>query len=232
MKSSARLRVCLVLLVGSLSGPAAWAQPQDPRTVVFTPPASSSAESKSPPKRYWADYKGNAIRRANLDGSSVETVAAEVEGPYGISQDPETGSLLWTSSERAVVQSAPPGMGEKVLTLVSSFEEPFALTFTEGERDYAYGVQEGQVLRVTRDRHTGVEQRDVLLQLSSPDEVHGLALSPDRTVLYLGDSGGRMTQRLNLSTLKRAPLSYSDPVATAEPAPKATATPASPEKSR
>ena len=34
-------------------------------------------------KIYWTDYEGNAIKRANLDGTSVETVATDADGSGG-----------------------------------------------------------------------------------------------------------------------------------------------------
>ena len=49
-----------------------------------------------------------------------------------------------------------------------------------------------------------------MLQLSSTDAVLGLALTPDHTALYLGDTVGRMGQKLNLSSHSVEPLTFSE----------------------
>jgi hypothetical protein len=212
MKQRFRLHVSLWCLGGLLSAPAALAQ-QDPRVVIVKPSTAAkgaSAQRTAPvAKRYWADYAGNAIRRSNLDGSNVETLATDTEGPYGTSYDPETGNVLWTSSGDELVQMAPAnGATSSAVTLNSSFEDQFAVVVQGSESNVSYGVVNGQVVRVTENRNTGAERRDVLFTLSSPDEVHGLALTPDSTALYLGDLEGRMTRKLNLSTLQVQQLVY------------------------
>ena len=175
-------------------------------------------------KRYWADYASNAVWRSNLDGSQVE-LAYSVNGPYGIAYDPAAGQLLWTSSTDETVQAAPPG-GGSVVTLQSSFEElsaiafkasgmaetataPSAIAGSAGSAGSAtaspttslsYSLIGSEVVKLTQDIYTGAETREVLLTLSSPDEVHGLTLSADNAALYLGDPVGRMSRKLNIAT--------------------------------
>ncbi|HEX5753304.1 MAG TPA: hypothetical protein VFZ09_44300 [Archangium sp.] len=205
MKSRSRLYVSLCL-GGWLLGPAALAQ-QDPRVVIVKPSAGAKAPAQA--KRYWADYASNSIKRSNLDGSNVETLATDTEGPYATTYDPETGYVLWTSSGDELVQMAPAnGATGSTITLNSSFEEYFPVIVKGTDLNVAYGVVEGQVVRVTEDKNTGTEKRDVLYTLSSAEDVHGLALTPDGKGLYLGDLQGRMTRKLNLSTLQVTPLVY------------------------
>ncbi len=170
-------------------------------------------------KRYWAEYAANAIWRSNLDGSQVELVHS-VNGPYGIGYDPAAGYLIWTSSADETVQAAP-AAGGGVITLQSSFEEYFAIAFkATGQTETAapaamtamaamnassttslsYSVIGSEVVKLTQDINTGAEQREVLLTLSSPDEVHGLTLSADGTALYLGDPVGRMSRKLDIGS--------------------------------
>lgn len=241
MKHRFRLPVVICLSLGSLLlAPSALGQ-QDPRAVIVRPPAAEKAPASkasqalaqrvpSAPKRYWADYAGKAIRRSNLDGSNVETLATGVEGPYGTSYDPETGYVLWTSSGDEVVQMAPAnGATGSTTTLNSSFEEYFAITLPGSEVNVAYGVVNGQVVRITQNRNTGAEQTEVLMTLPSPDQVHGLALTPDNASLYLGDTAGRMTQKLNLTTRQVTQLVYDN----SAPVPAASTTqPSSQEKTR
>lgn len=237
MKRS-RPQVALCCLAGLLVGSSALAQ-QDPRAVIVRPStaAAKARGSRSAPtaKRYWADYAGKAIKRSNVDGSNAEIVVSEVEGPYGVTYDPATDSVLWTSASDQVVQQAPASGSGETLTLNSSFAENFAIVINGTERNLAYGVQNGQVIRITQDRNTGAEQRDVLLTLSSPSQVHGMALSPDNTALYLGDSAGRMTQKLIISTRQVQPLVYDNSApatAVSSPAPASQPAPSSTEKSR
>jgi hypothetical protein len=96
MKQRFRLQVLLCCLGSLLSSSAAWGQ-QDPRVVIVRP-STAAKSAPSTAKRYWADYAGKAIRRSNPDGSNVETLASDVDGPYGTSYDPETGYVLWTSA--------------------------------------------------------------------------------------------------------------------------------------
>lgn len=250
MKSRFRLPLPLCCLGGLLLGSTALGQ-QDPRVVIVKPStaaktggaqASSSLAPRAAPvaKRYWADYAGNAIRRSNLDGSNVETVATDTIGPYGTSYDPETGNVIWTSSGDELVHltsaSGETRLGD--LTLNSSFEDQYAIVVKGSDTNVAYGVVDGQVIRLTEDRNTGTEKREVLLQLASPDEVHGLALTPDNTALYLGDPDGRMIRKLSLATLKVQQLVYDNgntcttcPAMTSTPEPARTTQPRASEPS-
>src|SRR5262249_42262714 len=47
-------------------------------------------------KIYWSDRNGNAIKRANLDGSNIETVANTTGNPDGIVVDPAGGLVYWS----------------------------------------------------------------------------------------------------------------------------------------
>jgi hypothetical protein len=219
MKPRSRLQISLCCLGGLLIGSTALGQ-QDPRAVIVRPATvatagdvrslrASAQRAPATAKRYWADYAGKAIRRSNLDGSNVETVASDVNGPYGTSYDPETGYVLWTSSGDEKVQMAPANAySAAATTLNSSFEDYFAIVVNGSNSDTSYGVVNGQIIRLTRSHDSEYEQRDVLYTLASPDEVYGLALSPDNSALYLGDIEGRMTQKLSLSSLQKAALVY------------------------
>lgn len=214
MKSRFRLLLPLCCLGGLLLGSTALGQ-QDPRAVVVKPAAARAGAARAATntvpraKRYWADYKRNAILRSDLDGSNVETVVSDTSGPYGTSYDPETGNLLWTSSGDELVHQTSSGEVKTAdATLNSSFEDQYAIVVKGTDTDVAYGVVGSQLVRLTQNRNTGEEKTDVLLQLASPDEVHGLALTLDNTALYLGDADGRMVRKLSLSTLQVQQLVY------------------------
>lgn len=127
MKPRARPRLVLCCLGGLLSASPALGQ-QDPRAVIVRPSTVTKARRATPTaKRYWADYAGKAIKRSNLDGSKVETVVSDVDSPYGVSYDPATDQVVWTSASDEVVQMAPADGSGVTLTLDSSFEEHFAI---------------------------------------------------------------------------------------------------------
>jgi hypothetical protein len=233
MKSGLRTRIRLCCLGSLLLGSMAVGQPEraperppesqgprrprEPRSVVVQPSAAKArkgdkARSPRVARRFWADYDAKSILCGNLDGSQVQVVASNVEGPYGISYDQATDSILWTSAGDELVQMSSASDYENgisnVITLNSSLEEYFAIVVNGSEQNVAYGVEAGQVIKLTQNRDTGAEQREVLFTLSSPDAVHGLALAPDHSALYLGDSVGRMSHKLHLSTRQLRPLLY------------------------
>jgi hypothetical protein len=171
-----------------------------------------------PARRYWTDYSGNAIKRSSLDGSVVDVVVADVQGPYGLSLDSASQQLVWTSATDEVVQAAPLAGGPAVV-LASSFEEGFAVSVVEGGRKVAYGVDGSQVVKLSEDPQTGAIAREVLLDLVAPELVHGLALSADRSALYLGDEAGQMSQKLTLASRTLAPLAFEGPAPQIESSP-------------
>jgi hypothetical protein len=66
-------------------------------------------------KMYWADLGLEQIRRANLDGSSPETVASVV-APWGIAIDPSAAQLYWSNPRLGNITRMPlaGGPGTKV----------------------------------------------------------------------------------------------------------------------
>lgn len=174
----------------------AAAQQPDPRAVVVV--VESDPSGRIAPQRYWADHDRNAIRRSNLDGSGVEDVVAGLRGPYGLGFDPAARLFVWTNSDDEVVQAASPD-GFAPTVLASSFEDSFALVTRTEESEVAYAVDGGELVKLTQDRRTGAEQREVLVRLEASDSVHGLALSPDGSALYLGDAVGQMSWKVRLA---------------------------------
>ena len=109
--------------------------------LLLAVPADVSAQ----PKIYWTDYSASVIRRANLDGSNVETVltaAGGVSGPKGIAIDHVDGRMYWTELTR-IKRAGLDGSG--VQTLVSSdlyssngidvWEQGRKIYFTDSEGD-------------------------------------------------------------------------------------------------
>jgi hypothetical protein len=198
------------------------AQQAELRSVVVSSASSKPVLGRTLPllttSRYWTDYSANAIRRSSLDGSVVEVLVPDVKGPYGLAFDASSRQLVWTSATDQVVQAAPLAGGGAVI-LPSSFEEGFAVPLMEGGRKVVYGVDGSQVVKLSEDPQTGDVAREVLLDLVSPDLVHGLAVSTDGTALYLGDEAGQMSQKLTLATRTVTSLVFEGPAPQVDPPP-------------
>jgi hypothetical protein len=185
-----------------MAGGGASADAQEARSVEVEghPTAARSREARRRPatKRYWLDYERRVLRRSDRDGAAPEDVVQDLHGPYGIGYDPVARHVFWTSSDDEVVQAV--GLrSRRPVSLPTSFEQPFFVARTEGDRDVVYAVLDGSVQKLTRLTGGGGETQEVLRHLG-PQPVHGIALSPDGNGLYLGDEIGRMTRRVDVRT--------------------------------
>lgn len=73
-------------------------------------------------KVYWVDYTRKQVQRANLDGSSAETIANTTEKPVSIAFDSLRHKVYWLESpqrETIVRRANPDGSGQKQLFRVS-----------------------------------------------------------------------------------------------------------------
>ena len=73
-------------------------------------------------KMYWTDFQTKTVMRANLNGSSVQTIAtAGISEPQGIAVDPFAGKVYWTddgiglSSTSSIVRANLDGSGAQNL---------------------------------------------------------------------------------------------------------------------
>ena len=57
-------------------------------------------------KIYWTDVKNLAIKRANRDGSSVETLVSGLGNPGGIALDLTNGKVYWTDRGASSIERA------------------------------------------------------------------------------------------------------------------------------
>jgi len=186
---------------GTASVSAAAAR-KPPRTARLLPPGEDPTPTPTPrprPKRYWADPQSNCILRANLDGSAREALLCGASAPYGLTYDEAAMRLVWTNSGDETVQSMV--VGGAPSALISSFEDDYAIEAPARDgRRVSYALIGADIVRVTQDPQSEAESREVLLTLDAPLSVHGLALSPDGSALYLGDAAGRMSQSLPVAS--------------------------------
>jgi hypothetical protein len=73
-------------------------------------------------KLYWTDDGANRIRRANLDGSTIQPVISEgISGPLGIALDVPRGMIYWTEAGPSGNKIRSIGLkGGSILTLVTT----------------------------------------------------------------------------------------------------------------
>lgn len=159
-------------------------------------------------ERYWADPANGAIRRGGLDGSRGQELVGGLQIPYGLTYDASAGAFLWVSSGEETVQRFALGDGGP-RSLRSEFEEPYSLVVTSKSGETTYAALDGRVVEIVHSHESDTEQYTVLLELEPElSQIHGLALDEEAGVLYVGDSFGRMVQRIDLATREVADLAY------------------------
>ena len=85
-------------------------------------------------KMYWTEpgLDGVAIRRANLDGTGIETLVTSsgLTFPFGIALDPDHGKMYWTQCEQADCAIRRANLdGSDIEELLSDFPPPLFRTF-------------------------------------------------------------------------------------------------------
>jgi hypothetical protein len=220
---SSRLAVILILSwvgLASSCSKATDSTPSRDRSVVLrgkgSPPVATGEPGEpgyfpAAEKRYWADPGTGSIRRADPDGSDAEVLVSGLNAPYGLCYDQVTQELIWTSSEDEKVQVLRLGSSSPAF-LETSFDDEPGLATSGGDRQVAYVAMDGDVLELSQQLDSETEQRRVLAHLQDPRTMRGLALSSDGRALYLGDTVGRMAQKLTIATRKLEPLTFIDEV--------------------
>ncbi|HAA24149.1 MAG TPA: hypothetical protein DCP28_37295, partial [Cytophagales bacterium] len=66
-------------------------------------------------KIYFDDNDGGSIRRANLDGSSIETVGSASDRSYGIAVDNSQDRVFWATRDGQIVDAALDGSASQVI---------------------------------------------------------------------------------------------------------------------
>ena len=75
---------------------------------------------------YWTELDSERIRRANLDGSDVETLVSGADNAYGLALDVDGGQMYWTEADLGRIRRANLD-GSDVETLVTSLEIPASI---------------------------------------------------------------------------------------------------------
>ena len=96
-------------------------------TGVFPSPAGLALDVAGG-KMYWTDRIQDDIRRANLDGTNIETLVTVPDWPTGLALDVAGGKMYWTispalSDGEGSIQCANLN-GTNIETLVTGLDEP------------------------------------------------------------------------------------------------------------
>jgi DNA-binding beta-propeller fold protein YncE len=201
----------------------AFAQTES-RSVMIAQPhtydgdAASRLDGQSETLQYWADIGQGVIRRSLPDGSFPEDLVTSLSAPYGIAYDDGAEALLWTSAGEEIVQKLDFAGGART-SLLSAFEEPYAIDISNDYYKGYYSAIGNEVYLDLINRATGEESTYLLLIVVADDPIHGLALDPANNVLYVGDSSGRMTRRIDLVSNESRHLVYRNIEPTVTPPP-------------
>ena len=160
--------------------------------------ATSVAVDMAGGKVYWAEQTGNnsgRIRRANLNGTSVQLVRELTSAPRRLALDTTNGKLYLTNS-RGKVQR---------MNLNGSSFQPDHIVNLEAPRGIAVDAAGGKVYwteqtsdRSGRIRRANLNGSNVQLVKELTSAPQGLAVDPSNGRLYLTNSWGKV-QRMNLN---------------------------------
>ena len=160
--------------------------------------ATSVAVDMAGNKVYWAEQTGNnsgRIRRANLNGTSVQLVRELTSAPYRIALDATNGKLYLTSSRGKVQQMNLNGSGFEA-DLVVNLESPRGIAVDAAGGKVYWTEQTGD--RSGRIRRANLNGTSVQLVKELTSVPQGLAVDTANGKLYLTNSWGKV-QRMNLN---------------------------------
>ena len=117
---------------------------------------------------YWAGWRGDEIRRANLDGSQVETIVAGLARIYDLDVDVDGGKLYWAGWDGVLRANLD---GSQVESFLPGSSRGVALD-VGGGKIYWTDYSDDAVLRANFD---GSQVETIVAGLDSPSDI---ALSP------------------------------------------------------
>lgn len=120
-----RIGVCR--LDGSSRRILLWKGIEEPRSIVLEPKKGYM---------YWTEWPSDSIRRAALDGSDLITIISGANQASGLTIDPDSRRLYWTSqTQPSAIESADWDGKRRQRLVTSDIEEPYAVTLYQ---DYVY----------------------------------------------------------------------------------------------
>ncbi|UCG17658.1 MAG: DUF5050 domain-containing protein [Phycisphaerales bacterium] len=140
---------------------------------------------------FWTDYYGNAIQRANLDGTDVETVCWSL-APSGIALDAVGEKMYWLEPGR-VRRADLDGTNAQTFPYSGASSQFIALDVAGGKMYWT----ESRYDRIWRANLDG-SGMEVLVDLPGDSTFRGIALDVAAGKMYFADSTRNRIQRANL----------------------------------
>ena len=160
--------------------------------------ATSVAVDMAGNKVYWAEQTGNnsgRIRRANLNGTSIQLVRELTSAPYRLALDTANGKLYLTNSRGKVQRMNLNGSGLEA-DLIVNLDAPLEIAVDAAGGKVYWTEQTGD--RSGRIRRANLDGTNVQLVKELTSRPQGLALDTANGKLYLTNSWGKV-QRMNLN---------------------------------
>ena len=129
---------------------------------------------------YWIDGGPKVIRRANLDGSGVQNIVANIDIPKGLALDPAAGKMYWTETFTDGIWRADlNGLGREAL-ITTGLERPSGIALDIGAGKMYW--TETVVDRIQRANLDGSDMETILTTGKwSPD---GVAIDTSAGMIY------------------------------------------------
>ena len=143
-------------------------------------------------KMYWSDRGANTIKRANLDGSQVETLISGLGEARGVAVDYAHHQLYWVDNGTNKIQRSLLD-GSHVEDLVNGLQFPAGIVLDVGRNQMFWADTNSNT--IGRANLDGTNLQTILSGLGDP---YFLALDAAAAQLYWTDYGSDKIQRSNL----------------------------------
>jgi low density lipoprotein receptor-related protein 5/6 len=154
--------------------------------------ASVCVSAVAADKMYWSDRGSNTVRRADLDGSNVQTLVSGLGQARGIAIDVQNNMLYWADNGTNKIQRSLID-GSKIEDLVTNLGFPAGIALdVAGGKMYWADTDRQKIQRANLD---GSNVVDLISALRDP---YYLALDLDHNHIYWTDYGSRKIQRADL----------------------------------
>lgn len=147
-------------------------------------------------KLYWTDTGDGVIRRANADGTNVETIVSGLSAPVDLELDLVNNRLFWTDwSAKNIVRTDLSGAQKTVL--VQNLNQPWGLAYDAAVDSLFFTNFGGRTIqRVSTQGGTA----DTLLAINDVfSQPNGICVDRANQVLYWSDQGRSTVSRLGLN---------------------------------
>ncbi len=146
-------------------------------------------------KIYYTDGDDYAVKRANTNGTSVETLYTSATGnPHGVALNLKTGKVYFTDNYSGVKKIQRMNLdGTSVEDVLSGYQALEIVLDVDGGKMYFTTMDDYSVKRANLDG-TGVEN----LYTSATGTPHGVTLDVDTGKVYFADNYSKKIQRMNL----------------------------------